>query len=179
VPEAYFEYLQAGSSERLAAVLAHHEQDIRSLALLLWYIESFGRGEAPTELVDRFELGRMLTREQCDPDTRTNGRTVLHELLKPNHPDAQRAALHLAALYRRSGELERAESVWRFAFSELRSVEAAVALAKLQEHVQRDVDAARSTVQTVMGWPHARPYLQALRYRMERLERKRGRRRLG
>jgi uncharacterized protein len=176
VPEAYFEYLRSGRRDRLTAVLAHHEQDIRSLALLLWYMEAFGSGEDPTSRVDRFELGRLLTREECALGVRSQGRKVLHDLLSPNHPDALRAALHLANLYRRAGDLASAETVWSFAFEELRSVEASIALAKLQEHVERDISAALDIVQTALAWPHARPHLEELRYRFDRLERKRARR---
>ncbi len=176
VPEAYFDYLRHGVTERLDAVFAHHEQDILSLADLLERLESFVGEEAVATPVDRFELGRFLTRPRCDGAALDRGRRVLHELLLPNHPDALRAALYLGTWYRRQGLLSDAEGVWHFAFRELKSVDAAVALAKLHEHRDRDPFRAIEVVATAMGWPHARPYAESLRYRRARLERKLARR---
>jgi hypothetical protein len=175
VPEAYFDYLRHGATERLAAVFAHHEQDIVSLADLLWRLEAFAEEEVAMP-VDRFELGRFLTRPRCDEGALRRGRSVLHELLQPNHPDALRAALYLGTWYRRQGLLNDAEAVWLFAYRELKSVDAAVALAKLHEHRDRDPARALEVVTTAMGWPHARPYEESLRYRRARLERKLARR---
>lgn len=172
VPEAYFEYLRSGRSSRLEAVVSHHEQDILSLVRLLWYLEAYGIGREPAVRVDRYELGRFLTREHCSGATQVRGLEVLEGLLLPNHPDALRAALHLGTYYRRAGHWDRAEEVWRFAFEVLRSVDAAVALAKLQEHRRRDPRRALEIVETVLAWPHARPWLAGLTHRRERLQHK-------
>ncbi len=178
VPEAYFAYLTGAADggldplQRMSAVLAHHEQDIVSLAVLMGRMEALAVEDDDTVRVDRYELGRLLTGGATPESLRDRGRAVLHELLRPNHPDALRASLYLGTLYRRNGDLGRAEEVWWFAYERLRSVEAAVALAKLYEHRRRDLQRAAEIVGSAVGWPHARPYLTSLRYRQERLERK-------
>lgn len=176
VPEAYFDYLRHGAGDRLAAVFAHHEQDIISLAGLLWRLEAFVVEERSAVPVDRFELGRLLTRDGCGEDALRRGRHILHDLLRPNHPDALRAALYLGNWYRRQGLSDDAEAVWQFAYRELKSVEAAVALAKLHEHRHRNPARALEIVSATMGRPHARPYAESLRHRRARLERKLARR---
>lgn len=187
VPEAYFAYLESSEDpqtrreriDRMTAVLAHHEQDIVSLVALMAGIEAFA-GFSPEAFgvplrVDDYELGRLLTRDDQGAHVRERGIALMHGLLRPNHPDALRAALHLGRLHRRKGRFAEAERVWRFAYERLRSVEAAIALAKLYEHRRRDPAGAAEIVGRAVRWPHARPYLAALYYRLDRLERKRRR----
>lgn len=162
VPGIYLEYLRSGRPGRLAAVLEHNLQDVRTLAELLVVINTIlhsrdrtagaGQSEAGTAgaagrppQADRTALGSFfLSRDE------RWGVELLKESFSSGDEGAGRT---LSLYYKRSGAWTEAVDLWKQMARTRRSLFAAVELAKYFEHRERDVERALEWVQTILSWP--------------------------
>jgi hypothetical protein len=166
IPEVYFQYLRTGRPGVLPVVFDHNLTDVTSLARMWDALGGLLGGDTTAGPVDGRALGRELLR-RGDP----RGAAVLAEAFAGG--DAE-AGLHLGLHHKRSGAWDEAVAVWERLARDVRSLAAAVELAKYLEHRRRDPVAALALVETVSGWAlpfSARDRAELSRRRM-RLERK-------
>lgn len=161
IPELYFEFLRSGRAEPLRGVMHHNELDVCSLAALLVHVDDLLEGRcdpAALPLEDLVSLAR--TREALGDAADA---LALLETATGRTKDMLRAADALAAdAYLRAGRLakrlqrhEHAKRHFRNAADvptdEGAHVEAAIELAKLFEHHERDWAAALACVDAGIG----------------------------
>lgn len=177
VPQRYFDYLKTGEFALLEDVLAHNEQDIASLCVLLARMcRSYAHPETLTHGEDLYSMGVGLERQKHPEEARRCWR-----LIKDGR---MRAAGHaqLAGSYRRSGDREAARAVWLEMIARREGgVRPYIEMAKHCEHAENDPAAAlRYTRQALMllAEPSLLPNQavqetqNALQYRYARLVRK-------
>ncbi len=180
VPERYFSYLKTGHFDLLDDVLAHNEQDIASLCILLTHLAGVYR--EPEQLrfgEDLYAMGHGLERHRHHEEARRCWEMVDEGRL---HAESQ---LRLAASWRRAGERGKAAAIWQsLAQSGEGGLTPWVELAKYYEHTERDYPRARDCVRRAIAlladpatsfWMDARAVQEAkntLQYRYARLERK-------
>lgn len=101
-PERFFQYLQTGDFSLLEEVIAHNLQDVVTLALLLVKLANlFDAPASARDSRDLFSLGRALEKQ---------GDAQAAELYALSR-DVPEGSFRLYALYRRSGEWDRARAV--------------------------------------------------------------------
>lgn len=193
IPQRYFDYLRSGDAGPLAEVVLHNRMDIVSLvSLAAWLGRMAADPFSPTpdgELVpgdDLFALGRLyLSRGgfpagiRCLEGARERGVTSISEA---------RLQRELSAAYKRVKAHREALAIWQemvrggSSFSLYPYVE----MAKYYEHVAHDYRAAHEAAQQALTIaeqrrslaggqnPAARRDLEAVRHRLDRLQRKLG-----
>ncbi len=151
VPERYFAFLETGAGEVMREVIAHHEQDMVSLVLLLAAIENVlaaaPDGACATRLSpDSVGAARMLVQHDAEKAI-----GVLRRAVDASTPVAGRRAamVMLAGLLKRRGEYSEAAEIWSALFREGRSELAGIELAKHLEHRERDFEAALAVCERV------------------------------
>lgn len=182
VPEVYRSFLVNGADHGLGRILDHNEQDVRNLVWIAAVAADvfLGRG-SPGEIpaAARLAVGRCL-------EARGRGETAeLYFRGAVENGDAEtcRAARwRLALLHRRRGEWERARSeLERLVQRWPGWIDPRVELAKILEHRERDLAAARDVVHAALdalGGPHhhqaerSRRLRRELVHRLRRLERR-------
>ena len=98
VPQAWFDYLRRGDTERLATVFRHNEMDVRSLAALFASVDRAAKGLAPLPACD--PVGLACLQERVDEG-------LAEESLKTALRDGYGHAVRpLMRLYRRQGRLD-------------------------------------------------------------------------
>ena len=133
-PEIYFEYLKIGPTPRLAAIGAHHYEDILSLAKLLAYFCRLGHDPLAEAVprVDALGLGLLLK-------STATGKTVLERGFEDGDPLCGKA---LALLHKSEGNYESALPVWTRLAEEGKDAFAAIELSKYCEHKSGDLESA-------------------------------------
>jgi len=178
IPSLYFDYLRYGEAQPLRQVFVHNALDILSLVTLTAKINNMLRhplGEAAEHAVDLYSLG--LVCESCG--LRNEAQRVYERAVQEQLPPTLReeAMRRLALLYKRTGQIERAVSIWHI-LREQNSAYAYVELAKYYEHHQRDYFVAAKLVceaLTLDSLPAKGQYsLPELQHRLARLKRKLG-----
>ncbi len=167
IPECYQEFLRTQNDECMRKVVAHHVQDIKSLAQLLFHIEKVSR--EPYLLVDsdaRLGLGRLLF-DKGDPD----GMKLLEKELEEGN---EAAGYLLVTEYKRRRDV----SALRTALEQMLAIRPGlyqvVEMAKLYEHIDRNPKAAIELIKPMFQKRAilSKPKMQELNYRYRRLERK-------
>jgi len=98
VPQAWFDYLRRGETERLARVFSHNEMDVRSLAAMFAGIDRAAKGLEPLPACD--PVGLACLQERVDEG-------LAEESLKAALRDGYAlAARPLMRMYRRQGRLD-------------------------------------------------------------------------
>lgn len=176
-PQRYFAFLKNGDFGLLEEVLAHNEQDIASLCVLLnhmaWLYEHpeqvrFGE--------DVYSMGVALEKLHHTTAARKCYRLVGHGRMRAQ------GQLRLAASYRRSGERAEAKQVWLDMLARREGgVTPYIELAKHYEHAEKDPAAALDMTRRALAYL-AEPTLfeptsvqetrNALQYRYDRLKRR-------
>ncbi|MFW5994487.1 MAG: ribonuclease H-like domain-containing protein [Spirochaetia bacterium] len=198
VPERYFAFLETGVGEVLREVVAHHEQDMVSLALLLDAVEyalsshvragslrpdasppsspsseSGHRSQAvehpPTLRVVPDLAGTARMLLQSEPDYVISLLRERCDFYSPFGAN-RRAMVLLAGLLKRRKRYEEAAAVWSALFHTGRSGIAGLELAKHLEHREKNPAAALAVCDelSALGLPKR----EALEHRRERLRKK-------
>jgi uncharacterized protein len=160
-PAAWLAHLKQGDASRLPGVLHHNRQDLVSLAGLLPILADVHRQPA-----DRGGDVVRVARRWLRDGGRAQARAVLEDGLTELGAEGR---LLLAALRQREGETLPAKRLLE-ALADSGSAEATERLAKLHEHITRDLRAAQR-------YARALPYSPEREHRLTRLECKRGRNR--
>lgn len=161
IPELYFRFLRDRDPRPLLPVLAHNERDITTLLALLVQLkqltsptreyESHGQLAGP----DHFGLAGLLSALGQYTSSSAAYRRALEAQDLP--APLRRAALTaLGSSLKRAGQWDGAVEIWRQlmrmeARRRVPDVTAYIELAKYQEHMQRDVAAALSTVDAALA----------------------------
>jgi uncharacterized protein len=180
IPLLYFDYLRSRRAGPLRRVFEHNRQDVLSLVALVGW---FGRALAdearlrPEELAG---LGRL-----WEPVDLERGLACYRAALAAGLPEpvARWARLRLAWWEKRAARWEAACALWEAARRhDIFDPRPWEELAKFHEHRARDLSAAREVVEDALGLARragATPrVLDALAYRLARLERRLSGRRL-
>ncbi len=152
IPLLYFDYLHSGDARIIEPVFTHNRADILSLTALTVKavaVVADPLGDAASDPADRFSVARLLERLNRLEDS-----LACYELALAAGPaptTREKAARHLARLYKRVGRFEQAVGVWRRLVQEPGwTVHAHVELAKYYEHRTRDYDQAIAVVQAAL-----------------------------
>jgi uncharacterized protein YprB with RNaseH-like and TPR domain len=180
IPLLYFDYLRSRRAGPLRRVFEHNRHDVLSLVALVGW---FGRaladdaGLRPEELAG---LGRL-----WEPVDVERGLACYRAALRAGLPEpvARWARLRLAWWEKRAARWEAACALWEAARRhDIFDPRPWEELAKFHEHRARDLSAAREVVEDALGLARAAGaaprVLDALTYRLARLERRLSTRRL-
>ena len=169
IPALYFAYVRAGRAAPLRAVFRHNADDVLSLVGLLARLTAlFECDEPPPD--DAVALARWWELAGQPERSIALYRSALSWL--EGDGDWAWAAGRQARLLRRAGAHDDAAALWRALWA-AGDAGAGLALAKHLEHRARDYAAAAEVTRALLaGGVHER---QALRVRLERIERKRAR----
>jgi hypothetical protein len=180
VPEIYLQYLRSGRPGRLAAVLEHNLQDVRSLGELLATVNAIlsarehpsaavAPAQAAARRADLAALGSLfLARDE------RWGIELLRRSFAGGDDAAGRA---LSLYYKRAGVWPEAVDLWQQMARRRKSLFAGVELAKYFEHKERNAEQALEWVQRILSWrlPLNRYVRRELEHRRRRLFKKIGR----
>lgn len=129
VPACWFEFVRAGLTERLPAILEHNRWDLVSLAALLPVLARLH--EMPDQAdADVLAIARNRMRQGDEA-------AACRQLSVQQHRLDEAGLLELARLHRRRGEWQEAVALWE-QLAEAGCAQALEHLAKYHEHVQRD-----------------------------------------
>jgi hypothetical protein len=180
IPELYFDYLRYGQVEPLRPVFHHNALDILSLVALTARANALLRHpyvEDTEHPEDLYSLALVYDSLGQTPEAqRAYESAIARRLPSSMQPEALR---RLSALYKRTGQTERATHIWR-ALQELGDVEANLQLAMYHEHHLRDPRAAATLVgQALEFGPQMLPKRgecspESLKRRLRRLRKKLG-----
>lgn len=129
VPECWFEFVRAGVTERLPAILEHNRWDLVSLAALLPLLAHLHAMPDQTD-ADVLAIARSRLRQGDEA-------AAFGQLRRQAHRLDEVGLLELARLHRRRGEWSEAVALWE-RLAARGSVAALEYLAKYHEHVRRD-----------------------------------------
>jgi uncharacterized protein len=180
IPSVYFDYLRRRRPGELPKVFEHNRHDILSLAALTGWVAAAVAGAPapdlhPEELVG---LGRLWESADVDRGLACYRMALAHGLASPGR---ERVMLRLADREKRRARWSEAQSLWEEAMRSERGFDPRPweEVAKLFEHRQRDLAAARAVVDGALS--RARTHrasprvVGALEHRLERLARRLGR----
>ncbi len=129
VPMCWFEFVRAGITERLPAILEHNRWDLVSLAALLPLLAHLHETPDAVE-ADVLAIARNRMRQGDEA-------AACRQLCAQQHRLDEAGLLELARLHRRRGEWQAAVTLWE-RLAEAGCAQALEHLAKYHEHVQRD-----------------------------------------
>lgn len=159
VPQRYFDFLKSGDFRLLEEVLEHNHQDIVSLGTLLAELcAAYERPAQQLELADVFSLGRTLERQGEREEARRcyavvgRPRPLQSVSALRNERLSGLANAALAAMYRREGNYEQAEALWRQMIARrLGGIHPYVELAKHLEHRVHDCQQALDVTERALA----------------------------
>jgi uncharacterized protein YprB with RNaseH-like and TPR domain len=168
VPDIYFNFLRTADTSGLQRVFSHNVQDIHTLALLLNHILTLSScsGMIESEKVDMGALGEFLL-------LKDNQEGVL--LLKRAYECGDlRAGKILSLYFKRREQWDEALTIWREMAVTMKSIFAAIELAKFYEHKQREYGEALFWVEHIfdLNLPLEREMRDDLFKRRKRIEEK-------
>ncbi len=154
IPERYFRWLRDGTPEVFREVIAHNDQDVVSLALLMRILARdvmpariAGASPGPVTPRDLLGLGRMYARRHRADDALGCFETALERLAYPWQERELQATLGMerARMLARLGRRSEARSAWEAVALEggRHAARAWIQVAKWLEHADRDAHAAR------------------------------------
>lgn len=138
VPDLYFDFIRSGRWDEIEGVLAHHLEDITSLAELLNVHEQLfdAVGSPDTAYCDPLGLASLLTCRQPE-----KAAVVLENSFKSGN---YKAGVELSLIHKRAGRWDEAVVFWQKLWSGGKSIFAAVELAKYWEHREHKIEKAYS-----------------------------------
>jgi uncharacterized protein YprB with RNaseH-like and TPR domain len=174
IPSVYFDWLQTDAVDSLASVLEHNRQDILSLHFLLLRVDEVFRteGRALDFADDVYSLSRVYGRRKRHERVIANYE-VLAKTTGPGLSDE--ALLFHSLAFKRQGEWDRAEELWR-RLAEGSGSEAAAAALELSKHHEHRLRDYRSALEYALKAGSleglGRSVRDDLERRLERLRRK-------
>ncbi|MGH7388495.1 MAG: ribonuclease H-like domain-containing protein [Candidatus Rokuibacteriota bacterium] len=178
IPALYFDWLRYRRAAPLARVFRHNRDDVLSLAALLgWFTDALDGGAAALTPPEIAGIGRLWERVDVERAAAWYRDAIAAGL---DGHDGHRVRLRLALWEKRRARWDAACTLWQAAaLAPAFDPQPWEELAKFHEHRRRDFAAARSVVLEALdlarnaGAP--RRVLEALGYRLARLERRMGR----
>lgn len=166
VPDLYFEFIKHGAYSSIDKVTAHHLEDIKSLAALLFYFEKIYRDPPGCKNVDRTGLAGLLMMRHPE--------AALDVLCAGFDEGSLQAAKELGFHYKRCGNYSAACLVWMRMWENGRNIFAGVELAKHYEHREKEPAKALTITEEILSLERIRirPYLPVLEPRRARLVKK-------
>lgn len=180
IPGIYFKYLGDRNAEDIKKVITHNEKDILSMVSLMVRICSIldsplGCGEDGLVLLG---AGRIF--ERCGDRESAVG-CYNHCRASENHTVRQYSMGYLAQIYKKSGEYARAAEQLEalLAGAKAPNIPVMIELSKHYEHRLKDLSKARALVRRALNLCFGQNFLRNmyytdLKFRLERLERKLG-----
>ncbi len=165
VPDLYFEFIRNGRWKTVEAVMAHHLEDINSLAELLTVQEQlFSEAGQPSDFYDPLGLSSILMEKKPE-----SAAEVLKTAFKSGN---SRAGIELGFYYKRNNQLKDAENIWISLWEQGQSISAGIELAKYYEHHLHNFDAASKITLEMLNLERFKviPYKDNLEKRKKRLE---------
>ncbi|MGI6173181.1 MAG: ribonuclease H-like domain-containing protein [Christensenellales bacterium] len=158
-PKRFFDYLKTGDSAPLEDVLRHNRQDVLSMPYLLNVLcAAYADPAGQEHRLDLYSMGRAMERlgqrEQAKACFLLAGQSVPKTSIENLRAqslvaDANRA---LSGIYRREGDLENAERIWRMMVDKgYAGIMPYVELSKLFEHRKKDCGAALKYAETALA----------------------------
>jgi len=151
IPQIYFEYLRKRDARPLKAVFYHNKIDILSLVALT--IKLYGIHKAPVQqLNNRIDL-LTLARHYENMGQWEKNIPIYKTLLKSetNFERKKNISIQLAYCYKKSGDFENAESIWKELIHEGNfRIEPYEELAKYYEHHTKNLEQAHHIVQSAL-----------------------------
>lgn len=195
IPSIYFEYVRKKSPDRLKPVFYHNAQDIISLALLTWRTARVFRCPLEESLSGMELLSAGRWKELLnDNETAVKCYESVRERC-PGSAAAREARHFLAILYKRLGNWESAQPLWRQAFEDAKGPKVYRLVRDwviFLEHKEKDYRQAMEVVREALdrlqfqkqvsreerteGLSSILRYQEDFQYRLERLLRKQARR---
>ena len=181
IPGLYFDFLNTGDPEPLHSVFYHNEQDVLTMAGLLWVLHNHYRDpitSVENNGLDLYSLGRYFAgRKAFERAAECFEAAIELEMPEGNRKET---LLGLSMVYKRRGEWDKAVNLWHDVadngqmFYLLPHVE----LAKFYEHRAREIDAAHHYTTRALDrtGSHRMREIGELEHRLARLERKRAKR---
>ncbi|MDW7681211.1 MAG: ribonuclease H-like domain-containing protein, partial [bacterium] len=182
IPHLYFQYLRSKDARPLKPVFYHNKMDILSLVTLT--IKLFEIHQSPTlqlkNCMDLLTLARHYESMKL-----WDKAALLYKTILQTEPDDAFMEIHLrlAQCFKKMGEFEAAESVWKSLIKTGKlKIEAIEELAKYYEHQLKDIEGAQQIVLSALQridcleqLQHDQVLLQSkisLHHRLQRLQRK-------
>lgn len=168
VPDAYFDYLRAGSREFLEAALEHNRLDVISLVHLhSRLLRRLRGGDVDMDAEDWLALGRHRFRRGARAD---GWRALRNATAFARGPAAATAGLLISRRLLRRGSIAAADSLLAWLESHAQEdLRVSVARARLLEWRRRDPDRALSVVEAAQSrMPDAADELESRRARLKR-----------
>jgi len=180
VASVFFDYLSSGDPSPLSSVFYHNEKDVISLITLLKYIiDRLSNPLSKKYLAndDLVSIGIYLASQHQDDSGQSVLSHVIENIDLPDHLHNS-ALIHLASLYKKSGDYLKAIPLWEKIASR-DYIQAHTELAMYYEHKRSDYQEAihwsLSAVEVITKQPKSEAgdkTLQALDHRLSRLKRK-------
>ncbi|MDC7225926.1 MAG: ribonuclease H-like domain-containing protein [Spirochaetales bacterium] len=139
IPDLYFDFVRTGRWDTIAGVIAHHLEDIASLAELLTVHEQLfdeaaggtpgpgnDTGAGTTDFFDQLGLASMLIEKRPE--------AAVEVLKQAWGAGNYRAGIELSLIFKRTDRWEQAIMIWEKLWADGRSIFAATELAKYYEH---------------------------------------------
>ena len=173
VPDLYFDFIRGARWESIEGVLAHHLEDIKSLAELLFVHEQLFEDSADfnpkektgsTEYFDPLGLAALLSAGYPDKASAV----LKSSWIRGNH----NAGKELSLYHKRTGNWNEAVRIWGQLWSERKSIFAGIELAKYYEHREKNLRSAIEITESMLELERFKllPYREELEKRRQRLK---------
>ncbi len=170
IPDVWFDFLKTGGKKQLELVFSHNLQDIYSLALLLEEI-NYITEEYPTDKnYDSYNLGKLFLQNGNDKEIKKGIKVLEREYLKGSYESGQ----YLSLYYKRSGNWEKALSIWEEMNVKGVNLFSVLEIAKYFEHKKKEPLKALVVLNRLLKSPYSPSgeIGEKLLYRKKRLLRK-------
>lgn len=181
IPQAYFDFLATGSTEKIRKIIQHNQQDILSLARLLLHLNLL-ENHPDKGTMNEHELQMLCSLAIKNSDI--DNTDFLISLLKKRDINLSTSLLiDLSLLFKRVGQWTRAEQIWLDLLRSGRNIIfASEELAKYYEHQKVNIEQAKHYAQRGLNYLDVINELETMErdlglrqqfeYRLSRLERK-------
>lgn len=175
IPDAYFDYLRSRRIDKIERIFYHNRFDvITMLANLILIIQAYQSTQPEQNPLTDYAKARLFNRKKDVARSVAHYEHVLNSEISRSR--RQKTALELAALYKKSGNWEKAVALWknllddRYPFSP----EPYRELAKYYEHRADDLVNAKAIVEAALGKlpAHYNAEREELEHRLRRIEQK-------
>ena len=143
IPDAYFDYLRSRQIDKIERIFYHNRFDIITmLANLILIVNAYKSRDPDTNPLTDYAKARMFTRKKNIERSIAHYEHVLKSSISIGR--RQKTNLELAALYKKTGQYEKAIPLWEAVLSEQYplSPEPYVELAKYYEHRSKEYQKA-------------------------------------
>jgi len=175
IPDAYFDYLRSRRIDKIERIFYHNRFDIITmLANLILILNAYESREPDDNPLTDYAKARMFTRKKDIERSAAHYENVLNSNISIGR--RQKTCLELAALYKKTGQFEKALLLWKAVIGKdyPYAIEPYIELAKYYEHRDKAYpDALRFTQRAIDQLPFTRTNeLGSLQKRKQRLHKK-------